>query len=83
MIFATPSHPIRKLPDFDIGESGSAGFINCDEHILIYRFMREMQADSKGRKAACRMMTFFLRALARLRHHPLRLFRNAKIFRGF
>ena len=50
-----------KLPDFDIGESGSAGVVNCGEHILVYRFMREMQADSKGRNAACLVMTFFPR----------------------
>lgn len=50
-----------KLPDFDIGETGSAGVVNAGDQILIYRFMREQHADSHGRNATCLAMTYFPR----------------------
>jgi hypothetical protein len=55
-----------KLPDFDIGESGSVGVVNCDEHILVYRFMRELLADSKSRNAVCLALTFFPRTQTKI-----------------
>lgn len=53
-----------KLPDFDIGETGSIGVVNAGDQILIYRFMRERNADTHGRNASCLAMTFFPRTMA-------------------
>lgn len=53
-----------KLPDFDLGEPASCGVVNAGDEVLIYRFMRETSADSRGRAGAYLAMTFFPRAQA-------------------
>lgn len=52
-------------PSFDMGDCGVSGVTGVGEHILVYRFMREEAADSKGRSGAYLVMTYFPKVMGR------------------
>lgn len=56
---------IGKMPEFDFGDSASSGMLNVGDDIVLYRFMRQENADSHGRAASYLAMTFFPRDDAR------------------
>lgn len=55
---------IGKGPNFNFGESEISGVVNLEQEVLVYRFMRESSADSKGRDASYLAFTAFPRSLA-------------------
>lgn len=42
---------IGKMPEFDFGDSASSGLLNIGDDVVLYRFMRQENADFKGRDA--------------------------------
>lgn len=56
---------IGKMPEFDFGDSATSGMLNAGDEIVLYRFMRQDNADSHGRAASYLAMTFFPRNDAR------------------
>ena len=52
-------------PSFDMGDCDVSGVTGVGEHILVYRFMREEAADSKGRSGAYLVMTYFPKCMGR------------------
>ena len=56
---------IGKMPEFDFGDSASSGLLNVGDDVVLYRFMRQKNADFKGRDAVYLAMTYFTRPEAR------------------
>ena len=56
---------IGKMPEFDFGDSASSGLLNVEDDVVLYRFMRQKNADFKGRDAVYLAMTYFTRPEAR------------------
>ena len=56
---------IGKMPEFDFGDSASSGLLNVGDDVVLYRFMRQKNADFKGRDAMYLAMTYFTRPEAR------------------
>ena len=52
---------IGKMPEFDFGDAATSGMLNAGDEIVLYRFMRQDNADAHGRAASYLAMTFFPR----------------------
>lgn len=49
-----------KMPDFDVrGTPGSSGVVNVGEWVLVYRFMRQVAGDSRGRDCTYLALSYF------------------------
>jgi hypothetical protein len=49
-----------KMPDFDMkGTPGLSGVVNVEEWVLVYRFMRQVGGDNRGRDCTYLAMTYF------------------------
>jgi hypothetical protein len=48
-----------KMPDFDIRDAGTSGVVNVGEWALVYRFMRQVGGDSRGRDCAYLALSYF------------------------
>lgn len=47
------------MPDFDLGATpGTSGVVNVGEWVLVYRFMRQLAGDSKGRDCTYLAMSY-------------------------
>lgn len=56
---------IGKMPEFDFGDPASSGMLTVGDDVVLYRFMRQLKADSHGRDALYIAMTYFPRNEAR------------------
>jgi hypothetical protein len=56
---------IGRMPEFDFGDPTSRGFVNAQDCVVAFRFMRQSKADAAGRDAAYLAITFFTSEQAR------------------
>jgi hypothetical protein len=56
---------IGRMPEFDFGDPACRGFVNAQDCVVAFRFMRQSKADAAGRDAAYLAITFFTSEQAR------------------
>lgn len=49
---------IGRMPEFDMGEPARRGVLNVGQYVVVYRFMLQQKADSKGRDAVYLALTY-------------------------